>query len=69
MYKMNNLANLMPNFIEIETSTFCNRNCPWCPNSKYQRNEYKKYISKRLFTKIIEDLKKSNNFFGFLDKI
>lgn len=65
MYKMNkkiedlnNLANLIPNFIEIETSTFCNRNCSWCPNSKYQRNKYRKYISKKLFTKIIEDLKK-----------
>lgn len=64
MYKMNkklenlsNLVSLIPNFIEIETSTFCNRNCPWCPNSKYRRNKYKKYISKKLFTKIIEDLK------------
>jgi len=51
---------LLPNFIEVETSTYCNRRCSWCPNSKYKRGQEKKFINFDLFTKIIADLKKIN---------
>lgn len=56
--KLNNLVDLLPNFVEVETSTYCNRRCPWCPNSKYERGQTKKFISSKLFSKIIEDFKK-----------
>ena len=36
---------LLPEFIELETSTFCNRRCPWCPNSIYKRGSKQKYIN------------------------
>lgn len=51
------LKKLMPSFIELETSTYCNRKCPWCPNSKYKRGQFKNFISFDLFIKIINDLK------------
>jgi MoaA/NifB/PqqE/SkfB family radical SAM enzyme len=54
------LKKLMPGFIELETSTYCNRRCSWCPNSKYKRGRLKKFISFDLFVKIIDDLKKIN---------
>jgi len=52
------LKELMPSFIELETSTYCNRRCSWCPNSKYKRGQLKIFISFDLFIKIINDLKK-----------
>lgn len=48
---------LMPSFIELETSTYCNRRCPWCPSSKYKRGQLKNFIPFDLFIKIINDLK------------
>jgi len=52
------LKKLLPNFIELETSTYCNRKCSWCPNSKYKRGQLKEFIDFNLFTKIIDDLAK-----------
>jgi MoaA/NifB/PqqE/SkfB family radical SAM enzyme len=52
--------NLMPGFIELETSTYCNRRCSWCPNSKYKRSQLRNFISFNLFMKIINDLKEIN---------
>jgi len=51
-------VDLLPNYIEIETSTYCNRNCRWCPNIKYERSEKQKLIEPKLFAKIIDDLQK-----------
>jgi hypothetical protein len=49
---------LLPEFIEIETSTYCNRSCWWCPNSIYiNRSKIQRLISPDLFKKIILDLK------------
>lgn len=48
---------MMPNFIEIETSTYCNRRCSFCPNSIYERGIEQRLIDKHLFKKIILDLK------------
>lgn len=47
---------LLPNFIELETSTLCNRRCNWCPNSIYQRSRRQKNINIKLFNKIINEL-------------
>src|SRR3989344_3469097 len=51
-------TSLLPRYIEIETSTYCNRSCSWCPNGSYERNNSQRPISPTLFTKIIEELKK-----------
>jgi len=45
--------------VEIETITWCNRTCSYCPNSKFDRGliQNKKEMSIELFQKIIDDLK------------
>lgn len=41
--------------VEIETTTFCNRKCHYCPNSKYSRGVH--LMDELLFKKIIDELK------------
>lgn len=50
------------NAIIIETTTYCNLRCEWCPNSKYPRGliENKKLMDIGLFKKIIDELSKIN---------
>lgn len=52
-----------PMFVEIETTTYCNRRCSYCPNSIYDRgsraNEV--YMETELFRKIVTDL--GSNYF------
>ena len=47
---------LMPEYIEIETSTYCNRRCSWCPNSVYDRGTSQRLMDQQLFKKILADL-------------
>lgn len=47
---------ILPNFIEIETSTYCNRRCSFCPNSIYDRGTKQRLIDKELFRKIAAEL-------------
>ena len=54
---------LLPKFIEIETSTYCNRDCDWCPNNLFDRSKKQRLIDETLFDKIIQDLR-SENFSG-----
>ncbi len=54
------LKNILPSFIELETSTYCNRSCSWCPNSKYKRSKLKNFIDFNLFLKIVDDLASIN---------
>ena len=49
-------VDLLPRFIELETSTFCNRQCSWCPNSLYDRGRKQVLIDRSLFNKIIHEL-------------
>jgi radical SAM protein with 4Fe4S-binding SPASM domain len=44
--------------IAIETTTYCNRACSYCPNSVFNRGEKKneKLMDERLFKKIIDEL-------------
>jgi radical SAM protein with 4Fe4S-binding SPASM domain len=44
----------MFHWVTVETSTFCNRKCLNCPVSAFPRDT--KFMSERIFTKIIEDL-------------
>jgi len=42
-------SKLFPVFIELETSTLCNRRCYYCPNSIYKRGLKQRYISDKLY--------------------
>lgn len=44
--------------IEFETTTFCNRKCVYCPNSKYERtgSEDGRYMKEEVFEKLLSDL-------------
>lgn len=48
--------------INIETSTYCNRRCSYCPNSVFDRGLKKneKLMSENIFRKIIDELSKIN---------
>lgn len=63
--KLKNLVNHSLDFIgivTIETNTYCNRKCSFCPNSKYDYSnlENNKLMKLDTFNKIISDLKKIN---------
>ncbi len=45
---------------EIETTSFCNRRCNYCPNSIYDRGTKKDLMSVELWTKIMKELKEMN---------
>ncbi len=46
------------NAVEIETTTFCNRRCPYCPNALFDRGlkENEKRMPEELFQSIINQL-------------
>ena len=44
--------------VEIETTTWCNRKCSFCPNNKFTRGKHEMDV--KLFKKIIKDLKEIN---------
>ena len=48
----------MFNWVQIETSTFCNRNCHGCPVSLFPRK--KAFMSDEVFGKVIDDLARLN---------
>ncbi|MBF9132208.1 radical SAM protein [Plantactinospora sp. S1510] len=56
-------ADHQPMFVEVETTTYCNRRCSYCPNSIYERgsraNEVR--MPTELFEKVVTDLG-GNNF-------
>ncbi len=45
--------------VNLETSSYCNRKCDYCPVSTYGRN-FKTFINQKLFKNIILSLKKIN---------
>ena len=47
----------MPISIQIQTIDYCNRKCPWCPNSKIEKQPTS-LMSWSIYFKIIEDLRK-----------
>ena len=55
--------------ITIETTTYCNRRCSYCPNSVFERSSKKntQLMNPALFRKIIDDLAEVG-FKGQLDR-
>jgi hypothetical protein len=45
------------NFVEIETHSYCNRRCWFCPNSYIDRRTERKYLPAKAYLRILEDLK------------
>lgn len=43
---------------EIEISSYCNRNCPWCSNKYFNRNFYKE-MEEYMFIKILDELQRN----------
>lgn len=63
-----NSSNGLKNFFNtliIETTTYCNRACAYCPNSKFDRGVKAKEekLDEKLFTKVVDELS-SLNFSG-----
>jgi len=46
----------LPYFIEIETSTYCNRRCTWCPNALYDRGHKKERILDNVWNGLLDEL-------------
>src|SRR5439155_16258576 len=42
--------------VEIETFTYCNRTCWFCPNSRIDRRTTNRYMDEELYLKIISEL-------------
>lgn len=45
--------------VEIELHSYCNRKCPWCPNSIIDRTFYEE-MPEEIFLSILQDLKDNN---------
>ncbi|MFF8500176.1 radical SAM/SPASM domain-containing protein [Streptomyces anulatus] len=56
-------ADHQPMFVEVETTTYCNRRCVYCPNSVFDRGLRRNEVlmPEKLFEKIVRDLG-DNNF-------
>lgn len=50
----------LPSFIEVETSTYCNRTCLWCPNGWNSRGKERHFMVDSIWNSILEDLQKVN---------
>lgn len=46
----------LPNYIEIETSRFCNRHCEWCPNDVLKNRTVQELMPWEHFEKIVRSL-------------
>ncbi len=44
------------NQIEIETFTYCNRTCWFCPNSRIDRRSENKYMDESLYLRVLDEL-------------
>ena len=52
-----------PTSVAIETNAYCNRKCPYCPNSKYNlRSSRDVNMHEELFCKIIDELAELNYY-------
>jgi len=47
---------MLPRFIELETSRYCNRQCEWCPNSNSNTRTTQEMMDWSIFTELIDEL-------------
>jgi len=51
---------MLPTYIEVEISSYCNRTCFWCQNNKSSRGRNKSYIDDDLWVSLLEELQALN---------
>jgi hypothetical protein len=51
---------VIPKYIEIETSRYCNRKCEWCPNGTHDVRTTQELMPWSLFNKILTELSHLN---------
>lgn len=51
------LFRLSVRFIEIETHSYCNRTCWFCPNSRIDRRSVRHYLPEATYLRILDDLR------------
>lgn len=49
------MTDKLPQYVEIETSRFCNRTCAWCPNGTSGLRTTQELMSWDLFNRILEE--------------
>lgn len=49
----------VPNYIEVETSRYCNRLCGWCPNSSLRNRRSQELLPWAFLEKIISSLRRA----------
>jgi Iron-sulfur cluster-binding domain/Radical SAM superfamily len=49
---------VLPQFIEVEVGTYCNRRCAWCPNGWHDRGLQRDVMNPALFSSLLADLGK-----------
>ncbi|RPE39112.1 iron-sulfur cluster protein [Streptomyces sp. Ag109_O5-1] len=56
-----------PGWIEVETDTYCNRVCTWCPNGYSSRGHERTPIADTVWNALLGDLSRNgySGFFGF----
>jgi len=42
--------------VEFEVSSFCNRHCEWCPNSKFDRSNNNEFLSEETYLRVLNEL-------------
>ena len=50
----------LPEYIEIETSRYCNRLCGWCPNSYLNDRRTQQLLDFEVFLRILYELRQAN---------
>ena len=53
------VAGCLPDFIEVEIGTFCNRRCRWCPNGWHERGRQHDRMATRTWRRLLADLRRA----------
>ena len=47
-----------PNYVEVETSRYCNRQCAWCPNDPLRNRKLQEFLPWAYLERVIQSLRK-----------
>ncbi|MEW5847709.1 MAG: radical SAM/SPASM domain-containing protein [Myxococcota bacterium] len=46
----------LPQFVEVEIGTYCNRRCAWCPNGWHDRGTREQWLAEETWLALLQDL-------------
>ena len=46
----------LPNYVEVETSRYCNRRCEWCPNHPLKNRTVQEFLPWAYFERVVDSL-------------